>query len=219
MARILYGCLQIVDAGVLAHKRQHLEGSVLPARLRYTAGSSEPPRVGADVPMQADIRSLVDRRPTYGYRRITALLRRQMGHRINHKRVYRIMKGAGMLLQRHTGRPARVHTGKVVTLHRNTRWCSDAFGIQCWNGEQLQVAFSMDCCDREVISYVTSTRGIDGELVRDLMTESVDKRFGAVGPRTRRLQWLSDNGPGYTALGFNPQVHQPALVGGVRKAV
>ncbi|RYF00517.1 MAG: hypothetical protein EOO77_33925 [Oxalobacteraceae bacterium] len=57
----------------------------------------------------------------------------------------------------------------------------------------------MDCCDREVISYVTSTRGVDGELVRDLMTESVDRRFGAVGPMTHRLQWLSDNGPGYTA--------------------
>ncbi|RYF00516.1 MAG: hypothetical protein EOO77_33920 [Oxalobacteraceae bacterium] len=107
------------------------------ARLRCTTGSSEPPRDRTDVPLQTNIRSLVDRRPTYGYRRITALLRRQMGHRINHKRVYRIMKRAGLLLQRHTGRPARVHTGKVVTLHRNTRWCSDAFGIQCWNGEQL----------------------------------------------------------------------------------
>lgn len=149
--------------------------------------------------LQSQIREIVACRPTYGYRRVAALLRRQTGHSVNHKRVYRVMRAMGLLLARHTGRPCRSHTGQVITLHRNTRWCTDAFGIRCDNGEQLQIAFSMDCCDREVISWVVSTRGIDGELVRDLMTDSVERRFGKSGRVPQGLQWLSDNGPGYTA--------------------
>jgi putative transposase len=147
----------------------------------------------------ADVLQVVHERPTYGYRRVTAMLRKRLNRPVNHKRVYRLMRANGLLLQRHTGRPVRAHTGKVITLRPNTRWCSDAFGVQCPNGEQLQVAFSMDCCDREVMSWVTSTRGIDGELVRDLMTESIEQRFGCGARAPHKLQWLSDNGPGYTA--------------------
>jgi hypothetical protein len=67
------------------------------------------------------IRAFVDERPTYGYRRITVLLNRKLrslGHpRVNHKRVYRIMLHAGLLLQRHTGlRRGRAHDGVVRTL-------------------------------------------------------------------------------------------------------
>lgn len=45
------------------------------------------------------------------------------------------------------------YTGKVITLKPDTRWCSDGFEIRCWNREVVLVAFSLDCCDREVISW------------------------------------------------------------------
>jgi transposase InsO family protein len=38
----------------------------------------------------------------------------------------------------------------------------------------------MDCCDREILSYVATTGGICGNMVRDLMAESIEKRFGFV---------------------------------------
>lgn len=146
-----------------------------------------------------DVLAVVHAKPTYGYRRVAAMLRKRLKRPVNHKRVYRLMRRHDLLLQRYGRRPQRAHTGKVITLRSNMRWCSDAFGVQCPNGEQVQIAFSMDCCDREVMTFVTSTRGIDGELVRDLMTESVEKRFGVGQKVGGRLQWLSDNGPGYTA--------------------
>ena len=80
----------------------------------------------------------------------------------------------------------------------NTRWCSDAFSIQCWNGDQVHVAFSMDTCDREVMRYIASTIGIDGQAIRDLMLETVEYRFGNIKV-SGSLQWLSDNGSCYTA--------------------
>jgi transposase InsO family protein len=110
------------------------------------------------------------------------------------------MRQNQLCLERYTGRrPTRTHDGKVETIASNVRWCSDAFGIQCWNGEQLQVAFSLDCHDREIMSWVTSSRGIDGGLVRDLMTETIELRFGTIDRLPYPVQWLSDNGPGYTA--------------------
>jgi putative transposase len=53
--------------------------------------------------------------------------------RVNHKRVYRIMKSNGLLLERFVGRPARIHEGEIVTVASNKLWCSDIFEIPCWN--------------------------------------------------------------------------------------
>ena len=53
---------------------------------------------------------------------------------VNHKRVYRVLRDAGLLLTRHTGKPTRIHEGKIITLKSDLRWCSDAFEVRCWNG-------------------------------------------------------------------------------------
>ena len=81
------------------------------------------------------------------------------------------------------------------------RWCSDALEIRCWSGERIQVAFSLDCFDREVMSYVATTAAVTGEMVRDLMAEPVERRFGPTALRTpNSVEWLSDNGPPYPAI-------------------
>ena len=43
------------------------------------------------------IREITDERPTYGYRRVTALLKKKSQGNVNHKRVYRVMCQAGLL--------------------------------------------------------------------------------------------------------------------------
>lgn len=160
-----------------------------------------PPSTTADDAILERIRPIVAKRPSYGYRPVTALLKReQPAQPVNHKRVYRIMKAAGLLLERCTGRSPRVHDGKIITLKPNLRWCSDSFELRCWSGEKLQVAFALDCCDREVLSYIATTGAITGEMIRDLMAESVENRFGAGTTKVPgSIQWLSDNGPPYTA--------------------
>jgi putative transposase len=92
-----------------------------------------------DGELAADIRRLVDQRPTYGYRRIAALLKRERRaadqEPVNAKRVYRLMRKHGLLLQRHTGRRhPREHDGRVIAIRSNIRWCSDALEFTCWNG-------------------------------------------------------------------------------------
>lgn len=149
------------------------------------------------------VRQITDIRPTYGYRRVTALLNRALAERgqpkVNHKRIYRIMKIHHLLLQKHTGRPIRSHEGTIITLQSNMRWCSDVFEIACENKERIRVAFAMDCCDRETLSYIATTGGITSEMIKDLMTEAIEYRFGLITTLPHRIEWLSDNGSAYTA--------------------
>lgn len=71
-------------------------------------------------------------------------------------------------------KPACSHTGNFVTLKPNTRWCSNSFKIRCWNRQGARGVFSLDCSDREVISWSATTGGINSVMVQDLLTESVE---------------------------------------------
>jgi putative transposase len=150
-----------------------------------------------------DIREIIAGQPTYGYRRIHALLRRRHAEHgtpaVNVKRVYRVMKAHGLLLQRHTGDgEERRHDGRVAVDRSDTRWCSDGFEIGCDNGERVRLAFTLDCCDREAIAWTATTGGIDADDIRDLMICSVEHRFGPVDRLPTTIEWLSDNGSPYT---------------------
>lgn len=148
------------------------------------------------------IKTILAERPTYGYRRVAAMLNYSLKSKgdplVNHKRIYRVMKQHKLLLKKPQVKEKRAHSGKVATIASNIRWCSDSFSIQCLNGEQVHVAFSIDACDREILRYVASTIGIDGEAIRDLMVESIEYRLGKNRLETP-IQWLSDNGSCYTA--------------------
>ena len=108
-------------AHALGLSRQHLSS------MRHRS----PPRPRGRPPLPdayllAEIRMLIADLPTYGYRRVHALLRRQAEQEgrptPNPKRVYRVMKVHGLLLRRHSGRgEERRHDGRVAVETRNTR--------------------------------------------------------------------------------------------------
>jgi putative transposase len=166
-----------------------------------------------------EIKAVIGEMPTYGYRRVWAVLRRvakAQGLRPpNHKRVYRVMKAYGLLLQRHAGgAEERRHDGRIAVDRSNLRWCSDGFELGCDNGEKVRVAFALDCCDREAMGFVATTEGIKGEDVRDLMVTAVEHRFGRINRLPQTIEWLTDNGSGYIAhdtkrfareIGFEPR--------------
>ncbi|EKJ5481072.1 IS3 family transposase [Escherichia coli] len=150
------------------------------------------------------IHHVIGELPTYGYRRIWALLRRQAEldgmPAINAKRIYRIMRQNALLLERKTAVPPskRAHTGKVVVKESNQRWCSDGFEFRCDNGEKLRVTFALDCCDREALHWAVTTGGFDSETVQDVMLGAVERRFGNELPASP-VEWLTDNGSCYRA--------------------
>ncbi|EPD8156387.1 IS3 family transposase, partial [Escherichia coli] len=150
------------------------------------------------------IHHVIGELPTYGYRRVWALLRRQAEldgmPAINAKRVYRIMRQNALLLERKPAVPPskRAHTGRVAVKESNQRWCSDGFEFRCDNGEQLRVTFALDCCDREALHWAVTTGGFNSETVQDVMLGAVERRFGNELPASP-VEWLTDNGSCYRA--------------------
>jgi putative transposase len=153
-----------------------------------------------DPVVYAQLREVLRERGSYGYRRARVLVNRAYSSRYNRKRIQRVMRMTGLALpirgRRHN---RRAHRGRVVQEVSNRRWCSDGFDIPCWNGDVVSVAFALDCCDREVIAYVARVRDLTGDDIRRLMRRAVFARFGPGKPPVP-IQWLTDNGPVYTAL-------------------
>ena len=77
----------------------------------------------------------------------------------------------------------------------------------------ISVAFAIDCHDREVPAFVASPRPLTGADIRTLMDRTLWARFGeATLKAPHAVQWLSDNGPQYTATASVLYAHELGLV-------
>jgi transposase InsO family protein len=160
----------------------------------------------------AQIRTIIRTRGSYGSRRVRALVNHLFGTGYNRKRIRRLLRMHGWILARPLRRrTGRAHRGQVVRPASNERWCSDACEIVCWNGEVVQVAFALDCHDREVLAWVAAPRDLVSADIRQLIAQAVRQRFGQ--ERTPMpIQWLSDNGSIYTALDTQIAAERAGLV-------
>ncbi len=168
----------------------------------------------ADPTVLEQIRAVTNSRATYGYRRVWAMVNRTFRAGYNRKRIRRVMQLHGLMLaprvHRRHGRP---HLGRIQQPASNQRWCSDVFLLPCWSGEVISVAFAIDCHDREVLAYVASPRPLTGGDIRTLMDRALWARFGeATLKAPHAIQWLSDNGPQYTATATVLYAHELGLV-------
>ena len=158
----------------------------------------------SDLEVIGEIKAVIEAQPSYGYIRVWGMVRNRRHAdgqgAVNRKRIHRIMRENNLLLpQRHRPKNnTRAHDGRVAVDRSDTRWCSDGFEIKCWNNEKVRVAFVQDCCDREAISWVATTKGIDGILVQDMLVSAIEQRFGAVLAAPRQIEFLTDNGSCYT---------------------
>lgn len=159
-----------------------------------------------DMEVLLQILSVTKKRASYGYRRVWRLVNRvrlEHGQRAyNLKRIRRVMRINDLMLpgkmRRRIDRP---HTGRIQMPGSNQRWCSDGFNIPCWNGQTVQVAFALDCHDREVLAHVAQASALKGTDVRLLLDQSIWARFGETALKTPvQIQFLSDNGGPYVSV-------------------
>jgi transposase InsO family protein len=91
------------------------------------------------------------RHPRYGYRRITALLRRR-GEFVNHKRVWRLWRAAGLSLPRRRPRKRRPALAPAVApraTHRGPVWTYDLAFDRTEGGRPLKLLAVLDEHPRE----------------------------------------------------------------------
>jgi len=145
--------------------------------------------------LRVAIVTLAARYGRYGYRRITALLRRD-GWQVNHKRVERIWRQEGLKVP--TRQPKRgrlwLTDGSCVRLrpaHRNHVWSYDFVAARTHEGRALKMLTVIDEYTRESLAIVVARK-----ITSDDVLECLTDLFVKYGP-PKHLR--SDNGPEFTA--------------------
>lgn len=163
------------------------------------------PAAEADAALQAAIEAVVLTAPTYGYRRVTAQLQRE-GWTVNHKRVRRVMRAAGLLA---VPRPRRVRTtqsdhglpiypnllpqcGWRQVTGPNQVWVADLTYIRLRDGF-CYLAVVLDVYARRIVGWCLSQR-LDTQVALSALAMALAQRQPAPG-------WIhhSDRGGQYAS--------------------
>ena len=116
------------------------------------------------------VQQQVQRHPVYGYRPITALLRRQ-GWQVNHKRVYRLWRTLGLQLPRRAKRKRRYGAAPERLMraeHANHVWTYDFLHTSTERGGKLRVLAVLDEYTRECLALFVG-RSISSKRVIHLL--------------------------------------------------
>ena len=148
------------------------------------------------------IRELIKRHPTFGYRKLWALLRYADGIVVNLKAVYRILKTKCWFVHQRQVTPwPRVQGRRSVATVSNQRWAMDLTHIYCRKDGWGHLAAIIDGCDRKIVSWEFSLRGRARGAERAL-EEACLHRFGTLRPEGPTPTVRSDKGLIFTARRF-----------------
>jgi putative transposase len=141
----------------------------------------------------SELQRLLEQHPTFGYRRLWALLRYQRGVVVNHKAVYRVLREKRWLVHQRVSTPRPRARGLVSRASRsNERWAMDVTHIPCGRDGWAHLAAVIDCHDRELIGYEFALRGRAKEAERAIEAACL-ARFGTLRPSSPPTL-RSDNG-------------------------
>jgi putative transposase len=148
----------------------------------------------SDEPLRTRLVELARCKPRFGYRRLHVLLLRA-GEAVNHKRVHRVYREAGLGLRRkkrkhceRVGQPLRVRTAA------NQEWALDFAHDAVASGRTIRVLSVVDAYTRECLALEVDTSFASRRVTRVL--EAIIAERGA--PQAIRC----DNGPELTSRHF-----------------
>lgn len=174
------------------------------------AVGSRAARQAADQELEARIRTVHDRDNTYGAPRITAELNdgTPKGERVNHKRVARVMRAAGIAGYRRRRRvkttvadpanqkvPDLLHRDFTATAP-NVKYVGDITYLPLATGSNLYLATVIDCFSGRVAGWAIADH-MRTELVEDALNAAVALRGSLTG-----AVFHTDRGSQYTAKDF-----------------
>lgn len=137
------------------------------------------------------LRVLAQARPRFGYRRLHVLLQRQ-GAKVNHKRVWRLYRHAGLAVRRK--RRKRVAVGRRLMLPAaqrvNERWSMDFVGDSLADGRTFRTLTIVDDFSRESPALVVDQSLPGARVVRELEALAAGRGLPEM--------IVTDNGPEFT---------------------
>lgn len=140
------------------------------------------------------LRRLIEKHPTYGYRRLWALLRHHEGVRVTRRTVYRVLRRKGWMVNQRSVTPRpRVRARRSRAPASNVRWAMDVTHIPAGEDGWAHLSAVIDCHDRELVGYELALRGRAREAERALESACIH-RFGTLRPEGSTPVLRSDNG-------------------------
>ncbi len=170
-----------MTAATISERRACRFTGVARATVRY-------PAMRDDTPLTEQLETLAMEHPRWGYRRLHWRLERDGVH-VNHKRVQRVYRAAGLhVRRRRRKRVSRARVPHPTPTMPNERWSMDFVSDTLGNGQSVRVFTLVDDCSREspglLVHYVIGAARIT-EFLDTLPTL----------PRTL----VCDNGPEFTS--------------------
>ena len=148
----------------------------------------------SDEPLRTRLVELAREKPRFGYRRLQVLLGRA-GEHVNHKRLHRVYREAGLMIRRKK-RKHCVRVGKplVVRTSANQEWALDFLhdAVEC--GRAIRVLSVVYVYTRECLALEVDTSFASRRVTRVLE--------GIVAERGRPKTIRCDNGPERTSRHF-----------------
>ena len=148
----------------------------------------------SDEPLHARLVELARSKPRFGYRRLHVLLGRS-GEHVNHKRVHRVYREAGLMIRRKK-RKHCVRAGQplLVRTAANQEWALDFLhdAVEC--GRAIRVLSVVDAYTRECLVLEVDTSFANRRVTRVL--------DAIVAERGQPLAIRCDNGPELTSRHF-----------------
>ena len=165
-----------------------------------SGGRPKASQAARDAEVVPALKELAGRFPTYGYRRLKVLVSRQLGRRVNAKRVRRLMREHGLQTAQRvaTARP-RPHPRQVEATAPNQVWQMD-FTKFLVGATWVWLLVVMDRFSREVVGWTLSLRARATEA-RAVLEAALRERFPE-GVRGRGLKVASDNGSAFLSEHF-----------------
>ena len=153
----------------------------------------------------AAVQAVIERFPTYGYRRIAAVLG------WNRKVVQRICQRRGwQVANRPKGHRPRAQALGSVAPRPDRRWATDLTRVWCGRDRWCTLAVVLDCCTREVLGWRLARSG-DAKTAEAALEEALIHRFGALGRLSRRIVLRSDNGLVFSSRRYTATVRAYGL--------
>ncbi len=140
-----------------------------------------------DSVLRQQLIELAHEKPRFGYRRLHILLRRT-GQRINHKRVQRVYRAAGLCVRRiRRKRLTRTYASPPTLTAPNQEWAIDFASDVTASGRRLRIFSVVDAFTRECLALETDA---------SMPSQRVTRVLQAILNQRGTPQFLrSDNGP------------------------
>lgn len=162
------------------------------------------PRSSDDGALRQQLRKLAAERRRFGYRRLHVLLVRE-GWAVNHKRVYRLYRAAGLQVgqRKRKRRAVRERVPLAAPVRANQGWSMDFMADALASGRRFRTLNVVDEFTREALAIEVDT-SLPGVRVVQVLEQ--------LRQQGRKPEWMvTDNGPEFTGKALDQWAYQNSV--------